>query len=126
MERLEKSATPGPWKADLGNHEIESENDDTWRFHVFYFSDQDRFDCEFRNQALTVESKYHWAMDDAEFTAEARSFVPRALEELRKRDRAIELAKKGIRCTCEIHRYHGSDGPCNGCVALQQIEEVLK
>lgn len=50
----------------------------------------------------------------------------RALEELRKRDRAIEIAKKSIRCTCEFHKIHGSDGPCNGCVALQQIEEVLK
>lgn len=44
----------------------------------------------------------------------------RALEELRKRDRALELAKESIWCTCV------SSSPCSGCQALQQIEEVLK
>ena len=43
----------------------------------------------------------------------------RALEELRKRDRAISLLKSHILCHLDCR-------DCNGTDTLQQIEEVLK
>jgi hypothetical protein len=50
----------------------------------------------------------------------------RALEELRKRDRAIEIIKSNWKCSCFELWYTGVIGKCQRCKALQQIEEVLK
>lgn len=63
----------------------------------------------------------------------------RAIEELRKRDRALELAKKVLVYIAsdfqecleleklgEMDVYHGSDKTEKAIRALQQIEEVLK
>lgn len=46
-------------------------------------------------------------------------WLQRAIEELRKRDRAISLLKSHILCHLDCR-------DCNGTDTLQQIEEVLK
>lgn len=54
-------------------------------------------------------------------------WLKRALEELRKRDRALEIAKEALR----DYKYHSSKTDCvtqysEAAEALKQIEEVLK
>lgn len=75
-ERL-KGITPGPWKADYGNWEIESENEETSRDSICSFAPSDR------TRVDGTDNPIHF-MDDAEFIAHARSDIPRLIEEIER------------------------------------------
>src|SRR3990172_6642894 len=70
MERLEKAATKEPWLVELDDNE----QPNIWNF-------EERWIALLPHQCVTEIEKQ--ANADAAFIAAARSFVPRALEEIR-------------------------------------------
>lgn len=64
------------------------------------------------------------AVPSAEWSRLCTAISQRALEELRKRDRAIEVMKNAL---IKYHKYHERNILIGDAVlALQKIEEVLK
>lgn len=114
MERLEKEATPGQWKSD---------------FDGDVFTTAEKEFCPgldqniFRNIGTTACGPDR---GDAAFIAASRQFVPRAIQELWKRDRALEIAKEALNAyKFQSAKIGGVTHYSFAAEVLQQIEEVL-
>lgn len=114
MERLERDATPGPWSLFF----------DDLRFCA---NDIQAKSCDGKSYVLAQMNRHFdkWK-NDAAFIAASRQFIPAAIQELRKRDRALEIAKEALR----DYKYHSSKTDCvtqysEAAEALKQIKELL-
>lgn len=99
LRALEKNATKGPWHADLGNWQIESRNEESFRDGVctFSFCDRDKIDGTTNSVDPVL---------DADFITEMRNALPELLDAL---DSAKEILNSGVLTHLGIVRLPGAE-----------------
>jgi hypothetical protein len=109
LKALANAATPGPWKADFGNWQIESENQDTYRDGVCTFTFDDRDRCDGSTNPVDPAS-------DADFIAASRTAMPQLVEALRVAEGHIKSS-----CTCDPEFPKPLCAACETLIRIQAL-----
>lgn len=107
LKEIESKATPGPWKHDLGNWQIECMADKFYRMPIVECDiDDARVDsCEEFGYPLPPS-----IMDDGAFIAKSRTAIPRLIKIIDELTMTLDnikmAAKGGDETTSELECHH--------------------
>jgi len=113
LKKMESESTPGPWKYDCGNLEIEKEDD---RFGICTF---DRWLESLQQYGIWNEGKRPdypcHEMSNAEFICECRNALPKLID-------ALEIAREALTLITVRCSYPALEAQ----ETLRKIESLLK